>query len=130
MDVKERVAAILQKTYAEHALGAHAWGLSTRTGACSYELGCAIGLSLSLDLRKRVPEIGLPELMQTCQEVCHELLGLSWKDVPTWAVRCLEQVQRAHDDCALRDARTEYAGRLLDIAAINSLELKGPREEG
>ncbi len=123
-DYQADADAVVRKTYQEHALGNAPWG--TGKYECSYEAGCAIGLSVSPELAAKMDSGGIGNLfflLRDYQPLQLELFGV-FGSPPRAVIHQLVKLQDLHDNFARspnfpneRDARDAYK---------NAIELNFP----
>ncbi len=126
------IQALFDKTYLEQAVGNAPWGMED--GHCSYTAGCAIGRAVSKELTAYM--YGSIQSVLTrqgdediSQKVRLALLGR--EETPKLNdpdLRCLADIQIAHDACARNDDRKDYRPRLLIVASRYELSVPGEDE--
>lgn len=133
---KSKLEAIVNKTYHAHALGTQLFGLWPDSEKCSYELGCAIGISLPKDLGERLDQGGISAITslltsewEVAQQLRTELFGSksTKKDIPAAVISCLGDLQSYHDTCAIEGQdRVRYARKIERLAQKYHLTLSRP----
>lgn len=123
------IQALFDKTYLEQAVGSAPWGIED--GRCSYLAGCAIGRSLPDNLRRLIGGSVQGVLTTRFDESVSRrvrLALLGYENMPKLNhpdVRCLAEIQLAHDSCALNDNREAYRPQLLTVASRYELNVPG-----
>ena len=135
-EYRERLTAIVQKTYDEHGVRGRAWGIA-EDGRCAYSEGCAIGISMEPEVAaagdartfSAIDMILNGDMSHDPDYFARELLGIDQKP-PQSVISVLGALQDVHDQNAKKagtedDAKLRelYRGEIEELAHSSGLHL-------